>query len=259
MIPVLRLLMSLICIVWSLALQAQDSLKQEPIVDVVLLKDGSRLTGTIVRWDLARGMEFKLATGAVINIPKEEITRVYQDTQFTPNVERDPGLYMTRPRPYAFKEEGLYNTFSVFLDFSTNGGAGLHYSVGHKFNKLLGVGIGTGFESHDFNYTRNIVPLYAEARGYFLSQKITPYYAVKMGYGFALESPENGTLDAKGGFRFSPEMGIRFGGRSVNYYMGLEYILQNATFTNTDWWGSQGEFTDVISYRRMELRMGLVF
>lgn len=259
MISVFRQLMTVLSIAWTFALQAQDSLVQQPIIDVVLLKDGSRLSGTIVRWDLARGMEFKLATGAVVNIPKEEISRVYQDTQFTPNVESDPGLYMRRDRPYAFREEGLYNTFSVFLDFSTNGGAGIHYSVGHKFNKLLGVGIGTGFESHDFNYTRNIVPLYAEARGYFLSQKISPYYAFKMGYGFALTSPENGTLDAKGGFRLSPEMGIRFGGRSVNYYMGLEYILQNATFTNTDWWGSQGEFTDVISYRRMELRMGLVF
>ena len=259
MISVFRQLMTVLSIAWTFALQAQDSLVQQPIIDVVLLKDGSRLSGTIVRWDLARGMEFKLATGAVVNIPKEEISRVYQDTQFTPNVESDPGLYMRRDRPYAFREEGLYNTFSVFLDFSTNGGAGIHYSVGHKFNKLLGVGIGTGFESHDFNYTRNIVPLYAEARGYFLSQKISPYYAFKMGYGFALTSPENGTLDAKGGFRLSPEMGIRFGGRSVNYYMGLEYILQNATFTNTDCWGSQGEFTDVISYRRMELRMGLVF
>lgn len=238
---------------------AQDSIPNNTIVDIVWLKDGSKLSGTIQRWDLARGMELKLVTGAVVNIPKEEITRVYQDTQFKPNTESDPGLYVHRERPYAFREEGLYNTLSVFLDFSDNGGAGIHYSMGHKFNRMLGVGIGTGYESHDFNYTRNIVPLYAEARGYFLPQKITPYYALKMGYGFALTSPENGTLDAKGGFRFSPEMGVRFGGRAVSYYMGLEYILQNATFTNNDWWGSQGVFTDVISYRRVDLRMGLVF
>jgi hypothetical protein len=258
-----------ICLLFVIPANGQETppLKQDTglaktIVDVVMLKDGSKLSGTILKWELARGMQFKLITGAEMMIPREEILKVYQDIPFaSAPVQQIPEFYNhgNARRPWSFKEEGIYQTFSGFLNFSENGGAGVHYSIGHRFSRMLGVGIGAGFESNDFFYTRNIVPVYAEARGFFMDQKITPYYALKIGYGFALTDAINGTIDAKGGIHFCPEFGVRFGGRAVHYYMGLEYKIQNATFTNTDWWGSQGEFTDVISYRRTELRMGLVF
>jgi hypothetical protein len=239
--------------------KAQDSLLQKTAVDVVWLKDGSRLSGTILKWELARGMVLKLVTGAEVNIPKEEISKVYQDIPYANYSVGDPEFEIRRnERTYRFREEGLYNNFSWFLNFSENGGAGLHFAMGHRFNRLLGVGMGIGFESNDFFYTRNIVPLYLEARGFLVPKRISPYYAVKLGYGFALENQVNGTIEATGGIHFSPEFGVRFGGRHVNYYMGLEYKLQNATFTNFDDWGG-GQFTDVISYRRTELRMGLLF
>jgi hypothetical protein len=260
MIHITRCLIFALGLFFAYPLAGQEIDPIKPIVDIVWLKDGSRLSGTILKWDIARGMEFKLLTGAEVMIPKEEIQKVYQDVAFGSQPVTDPEYYHSRgPRPYAFREEGVYQTFSGFLSFSDPGGAGLHYSIGHRFSRMLGVGIGAGFESNDFFYTRNIVPVYAEARGYFLPQRITPYYALKIGYGFALDSPINGTLDAKGGIHFCPEFGVRFGGRTVNYYLGFEYKIQNATFTNTDWWGGGGEFTDVVSYRRFEFRTGLVF
>lgn len=252
-------------LLFSISLNGQQSDMQnttlQQIVDIVWLKDGSKLSGTILQWELARGMEFKLVTGAIIQIPKDSIAKVYQDIPFNSASPNDPMEYHRGPRPYAFKEEGMYHTISVFLDFSEFGGAGVHYSIGYKFSRMLGVGIGSGFESHDFFETRNIVPLYAEARGYFVPKKISPYYAVKIGYGFALENELNGTIDAKGGFYFCPELGVRFGGKNVNYYVGLEYLLQNATFTNTfwDWDPQQGTYTDIVGYRRVELRTGLLF
>lgn len=232
----------------------------KPIVDNVWLKDGSTLSGTILKWELARGMEFKLMTGALINIPKSEIAKVYQGVPYSAADFQYYSGKRSGPRPYAFKETGLYNTFSIFLNFSQSGGIGVHYSIGHKFSRLLGVGIGTGIESHDLNRVRDIIPLYVEARGYFFQKKITPYYALKIGYGFALNSIPNGVFDTKGGFHFSPELGVRFGGKSVNYYLGMEYKLQNATFTSTfDPWSGQGVFTDEISYRRFEMRTGILF
>lgn len=57
----------------------------------------------------------------------------------------------------------------------------------------------------------------------------------------------------------SPEVGVRFGGKWVNYYLGVEYKIQNATWTSTYDWDGNGSVTDVISYRRLELRTGLLF
>lgn len=234
-----------------------DTSAHMTVVDIVWLKDGSRLSGTILKWELARGMVLKLMTGAEVNIPKEEITKVYQDMPFASYSLSSPDHDMREPRRYRFREEGFYASFSWFLNFSEHGGAGLQYSMGHRFSRLLGVGMGIGYESNDFFNTREIVPLYLEARGFFVPQRISPYYAVKLGYGFALENELNGTIDASGGIHFCTELGVRFGGKHVNYYMGLEYKIQNATFTNSDWGG--GQFTDVVSYRRTEFRMGLLF
>lgn len=252
--------MSIFMTVSSVMGQAVDSTKaSDKIVDVVWLKDGSKLSGYILKWELARGMEFKLITGAEVILPKDQITRVYQDLPFASQLQADQSSYVRRDRSYRFREEGIYNTFSCFLNFSSFGGAGVHYSIGYRFNRILGVGIGIGIESNDFNNSRGIVPLYAEARGFFVPKKISPYYAFKIGYGFAQKDELSGTIDAKGGFMVSPELGVRFGGRAVNYYMGFQYKIQNAEYTNTIGWDGQGTYTDVVSYRRVDFRAGLLF
>ncbi len=233
-----------------------DTATRGDLVDVVWLKGGSRLTGTIVKWELARGMEFRLATGAVMEIPRNEIEKVYQDVQQNSIFSSGPSLPRL-PHPYAFKEHGLYQSFSVFLNFSDPGGAGLHYSIGHRFSRLVGVGGGIGIESNDFFNDRGLVPVFAEARGYFRADKISPYYAFKMGYGFAIKNSSFEQVDARGGFYMSPEVGVRFGGSTVNYYLGIEYKLQSAIYVNYfDW---QGTSTDKITYKRVEMRTGIVF
>ncbi len=234
----------------------------EKLVDVVYLKDGSRLIGTILKWDLERGMEFQLSTGAIILIPKLDIKNVAQNSavkaeQVDINVAEPT---VRTPKVYSFREKGWYHTTSGFLNFSFQGGAGVHHAMGYRFNRLLGVGLGTGIETHDFDFKRNFIPVYAEVRGFLLPKKITPYYALKIGYGFALRDEINGTIAAKGGFHFSPEAGVRFGASEVSYYLGLEYKLQNGSFTwNGFDWSGNTTITDHISYRRVEIRTGLMF
>src|SRR4030095_13706898 len=224
------------------------------VIDVIWLRDGSILKGTIVKWEMERGMEFRLLTGAEVVIPKQDIRRVTQDVPMTYGNETMQTNYIKVPKPYSFREEGWYQNTSGFLHIAEEGGAGIHHAMGYRFSRLLGVGIGTGIETHDFNYVRNIIPVYAEARGFFFPKKLTPYYAVKIGYGFALKDQYSGVTEARGGFHFSPELGFRFGGGDVSYYAGIEYKIQNATYTNdgSDFGGST--FTEEVSYRRLEFR-----
>jgi hypothetical protein len=239
--------------------QSTDSTKAQTF-DIVHLKDGSRLSGKIVSWDLEKGMEFKLVTGASIYINKEEIDRVEQDTEELPNDRFRRYRRPFVPRPYAFRETGWYHNSSGFFNISTLGGVGLHHAMGYRFSRLFGVGLGTGIETNDFSAYRKMIPVYAEVRGFLLPKKISPYYAVKLGYAFGLRDEINGTLGAKGGLLFSPELGVRFGAGDVNYYLGVEYKLQNATFIWNGWdWTGGTRVEDKISYRRFELRTGLLF
>jgi hypothetical protein len=255
----------LIALFWLVLFQSLNAqLTDTSIVDVVWLRDGSKLRGTILKWDLPRGMEFKLLTGAEILIPKADIKRVEQDVPFmkTPVATR----YERKPpvkTEYAFKEKGWYNNSSGFINFSYSGGAGVHHAIGYRFDRMLGIGLGMGVELHDFNSTRKFIPIYAEARGFFFPKKVTPYYALKMGYGIGLkgyaEWEVSEQIEARGGFHFSPELGMRFGGGDVSYYAGVEYKIQNAVFKYRDFFGNGGINTDKISYRRVELRTGLLF
>ncbi len=238
----------------SIAQTQTESEKQ--IVDIVWLKDGSRLTGTILKWDLAKGMEFQLITGTIVIIPKADIQRVMQDTPLGTVSATERPIYFKEPKAYDFKEKGWNHNTSGFLNVSFMGGAGIHHVMGYRFKRQLGIGLGFGIETHDFNQRRNIVPIYAEVRGFMLPKKITPYYALKIGYGFTLRDRFSG-LSSKGGFHFSPELGVRFGAGDVSYYLGVEYKIQNATFSDEFFGG--GTSTDKISYRRVELRTGLLF
>jgi len=234
------------------------------IVDVVWLKDGSRLRGTIIKWELERGMEFKLLTGAEIVIPKKDIDRVMQDVPIDTGSELHEYSYVKQPKVYSFKEEGWYQNTSGFINFSFSGGAGIHHAMGFRFSRMLGVGLGTGIETHDFSEVRNIIPVYAEVRGFFAPKKVSPYYALKLGYGFALKEVNNfesqvEQTKAVGGIHISPELGIRFGGGDVSYYAGVEYKIQDATYTYESFFQSGATFTDVISYRRVEFRTGILF
>lgn len=226
-------------------------------VDVVWLKDGSRLTGTIVRWELERGMELKLVTGANVVISKRDIRRVFQNLSYTAAQENLQQELMRTPKPYAFREQGLYQAVSGYVNTSFLGGAGMDYSIGYRFRRELGVGMGFGFESNDLTSFRNFIPWFAEARGYLLPKKITPYYAVKIGYGFALKNEHAFNETPHGGFYFAPELGVRFGSGPVSFFAGAEYKIQNVTYT-TDW-GPDYRFEDKVNYRRVEFRTGIVF
>jgi len=203
--------------------------------------------------------ELKLLTGAEISIAKKDIHRVMQDIPLGEGNDKVTHTYVRQPKIYDFKEKGWYHNTSVFINFSFNSGAGIHHAMGYRFNRLLGVGIGSGIETHDFNSVRNIIPIYAEARGFLLPLRITPYYALKIGYGIALKDETRFTTRANGGFHFSPEVGVRFGAGDVSYYLGIEYKLQKASFVSENFFGGGGTFTDNISYRRFELRTGLLF
>ncbi|HZV70957.1 MAG TPA: hypothetical protein VFG10_15480 [Saprospiraceae bacterium] len=236
-------------------------IEEQKAVDIVWLKDGSKLTGTILKWDLEVGMNFKLLTGAEIVILKKDIHRVMQDVQLgdRTGVPNSKYSFVRTIKPYSFKEKGWYQNSSGFINISFYSGAGIHHAMGYRFSRMLGIGLGVGIESNDFTTTRNIVPIYAEARGFLLPQKISPYYALKLGYGFALKDESRFITDAVGGIYVSPEIGVRFGGGEVSYYLGVEYKLQNATFTSDGFDFGGAKVTDKISYRRIELRTGLLF
>ncbi|MDX1408165.1 MAG: hypothetical protein R3330_08530, partial [Saprospiraceae bacterium] len=225
--------------------RAQDS---PGTIDILTTANGSVWKGTITSWD-ADKVTFETLNGVEVEFRTSEIIRVRQRLL---RAKREP-------RPYAFREKGFYQVLQFAMSGGPDGGIGATYAAGHRFSRMLGVGVGVGFENFELDEGKHIYPVFAEARGFFKAEKTTPYYAARLGYGFATGDEELGVADARGGLLAGAELGIRFGGHAnVNFYAGIGAHFQKAEY-RIDWPWNEDRIIDKVWYQRTEFKFGIVF
>lgn len=216
--------------------------------------DGSVLKCSVLEWT-QEYVRLRLSDGQEITIDSDEVLKI---------VALDKPIEAVTPekqkvsRPYSFREKGIYHVTTTAFSAGPNAGAGINHAVGYRFSRLLGIGGGLGVESYDLGSGSQIIPFFAEARGFFSAQGISPYYAVRTGYGVALKNEAGNIVNAKGGMLFSGELGYRFGGaRAVNFFFGMGVHFQKATYQYE--WPWEVSVTDEVKHRRTELKFGIIF
>ena len=221
-------------------------------LDIIRLNSGTVWKGKILSWENDGFVYLETLNGTTIPIPEASISRVRQKVIY-PEVER-------APRSYAFREQGLYHAVAFGVSVGTFApGMNLSYAAGHRFSRWIGVGGGVGFGSFELDEGKNIIQVFSEARGFLTRTNVSPYYSVRLGYGFALKNDNNNITSAKGGIMFNPELGVRFGGGArVSYYLGMGIHLQRATHEYT-WPFSEQRAVEKTLYKRWELKTGVVF
>lgn len=219
----------------------------------VYRSDGSILKGEITEWT-ADYLMLRLLSGLEIKIEAGEVHKVVSR-----NIRR--AAYMRSGhvrREYLFKDEGLYHVTTGAFSTGPYAALGLTHAVGYRWSRLLSAGGGVGVESYDLGSGNQIVPVFAEMRGFFMNQNISPYYALRAGYGFALRNSESNVSSTRGGRMLGFELGYRFGGtRAMNFFTGVGMHFQNATYVYE--WPWEERFTDKVRHRRTELRIGVIF
>ncbi len=104
---------------------------------------------------------------------------------------------------------GLGEYGSGVFSFST--------SHGYQFNPYFFLGAGIGVDCH-FDWETVFMPIFANARAYFIDGKISPFMDVKIGY-----SP----VDDSGLFYFTPSVGVSFGtSKKCAVNLSIGYNLQ---------------------------------
>lgn len=221
---------------------------------IVHLKDGSKVEGTITQWNYEESLVIKTIDGVDVTFPAEAIEKVTQAS-----------LYKIKA-PYNFKEKGLY--YAVRAQYivgnegrraNETGGYGISGLVGHRFSRLLGVGLGAGYDLFVDNTGERLAPIFTELSGYFSRQNTTLSYSLAAGYAFAFTDADFGLHEAKGGFLIYPAIGFRFGPKSTKLTVDIGYKFQNAVLTYTSPWDGLTQDRHDILYKRLTLRMGLLF
>jgi hypothetical protein len=247
------IIMTMVACLVQFTLQAQE--KKENCTDVVHLKNGSIFRGKISEYQLEGNLSMHTWSGTQIQIPASKIRRVVQ------KCKDEAPTTLVAPPEYSFKTTGWYHA-TRFNTYAGAGvmGLGVQHSSGLKLNRMLGIGVGVGFENFDpWDTDVATYPVFAEIRGYLLAKRITPFYALGAGYGISNRGTQTATFDGsteswKGGWMAQGQIGYRLGNHAL-VHVGVR--LQDKTRTwSIPWWGSTGK--DRILHKRLEVGFGIL-
>lgn len=254
----LRLLL-LISLLWTSAYSlAQDTTTVSTYSDLLYLRDGSVLQGRLLHYILGEKIVFELSTGDHVEFEQRKVKRLVQGGE-----ENIPPV---KPRKeYEFREEGLYFAALAGITIgrtsrSTETGSwNLLAVAGHLFKRQIGVGGGIAVDGYSPQESEIIYPVFAEARGYLSASRYAPFYAMRLGYGFAFKESDNLVTGAEGGVFVNPALGLRWGGSAgANFVTELGFQYQRASFERSI--GNWGEMEiEKKGYKRLNIRVGIVF
>ena len=238
--------------------------KHSQTKDVIVMKNGDRLTGEITHYAQGEKVILKRADGTELTIIEEEIEQIIQEVQDdSPNVfERES--YVPEPKIYIEPTvKGLYSITQLSFAMGSGNedglalGAGISTIVGFQIKPLVGIGVGAGLD----NYARRgetIYPIFLDLRAYLpISKKPYHYYVVlNGGYGFAFARENIGINEATGGYLMQGAVGYRTTTREgvdVNIDAGVKF--QEAGFSR-DLFNGDIEVRELV-FKRFTVRVGI--
>ncbi len=164
------------------------------------------------------------------------------------------------------KNSGFYNQSTIALLFGEGQDGfqpkpSLTMVNGWQWQQRFFTGLGLGYEHFD----RGVLPLFAEAKYFFMTESFSPFLSFRMGYAFPVEKQQqtdyNGNItDTYGGILLNPEAGIRVALGGGNYFIaGLGYNYQQLSHHEAYYmWGSYDKVV-FTNYNRISFRIGFIF
>lgn len=214
---------------------AASAQNQNP--DVVILKNGSVVTGTIVNEKPNEEITIRALNGAVYTYPMVEVNRIQRQAATTP--AGNPAASV--PTDYNANESGFWCAVDLMGGYTFRGDAGgaenavpVEFDAvgGYRFNEYLKVGLGLGaryyINSNHLRYRSMewAMPLFVNLRGNFIplqERRVTPFWSMDAGVAFG------------DGFMARPTIGLRFGDfRRSAFTLALGYQGQQMSTRHLD-------------------------
>ena len=234
--------------------------------DVIYLKNGNIYRGTISEQIPGESYTIEIMGGSVLKIKAEYIERITHEKKANtaqPYLHNDesgtiinrgytPSANTSRrhPPPFIYRQKGYFFQAQIMLGFFE---IGLRIINGYKFGQFGYLGLGVGVDgviaqASEFSMTNGVnvdyagphFPIFLYYTGDILKRRITPFYAVEVGYAFRVHSSTpfasstkdpNQSLD--GGMTGGIGFGVRFFSRKsrVNVNLSINLDIKNPTNT----------------------------
>ena len=207
------------------ALITTVSFGQSNYQDVVYLKNGSIIRGTIIEQVPNKSIKIETADRSVFVYQMDEIEKLTKEV-----IQGKSGGSLSN--------SGLQSGYKGIVELGYQIGTGdygmdrlkLNIINGYQINPYFSLGFGTGLRYY-FDAEAALIPLFADFRANFIDNKISPYLSLGVGYSF------DATNDFEGvGFLLNPTVGVSFkvsDKSAVN--VGLGYEMQKMKFFYYDY------------------------
>ena len=234
------------------------SLSAQDYQEVICLKNGSVIRGTIVEQQPNVLLKVKTADGSIFVYPMNEVEKITKEEAINRESEKSNRIRTDVKGYRGSVEVGTIVNFRASGIPIDRGAFSITTSHGYQFNHHLFLGAGIGLDYHAAGGSL-FMPLFADVRANFLNRDITPFWGVKIGY--AVGSKVSEVVNP--GIYFNPTFGIRFILKSdfaMNVALGynLQQQVVEEYFYSSYFWG--GDYYTVKYLRHgLSLRLGFEF
>lgn len=235
-------------------LLAQENTTEQTNQSILYLNSGSTIECEIIEWKQGEYYKVQTSWDQIMLFKEDEITKIESVLD-----------HKQLQKVYNFKEKGKYISLKGMFILGNEGprakgtnGFGISFSAGHRFNRLLGLGLGVGYDQFIWDSGEEMIPIFAEINGFFTPELFTGFYNIQAGYSLAFADEDYLQEEAKGGWMFYPSVGIRFGPGDQKLSLDIGYKFQEAQFTYTDIWNFSTKSQQDLVYKRLTLRFGII-
>lgn len=247
-------------------LLAAHGLRSQTLEDVVYLKNGSVIHGTVVEQVPNVSIKIKTADGNLFVFRIEEVEKITKEekTAAHGSKERDERQPRGGFGPDELKQRGYSATAELvtaigYNDFGDKSSFGMQVINGYQVNPYFNAGVGIGLNQHFSGAA--FMPVFLDLRGTFLRQRVSPFVGFAGGWAVALNV--NDEEPDEGGLYLNPAFGVRFfvsRRTSLNLSVGLRY--QEGTGYYREWDIMENAYVDRserIHRNAFTLRFGVTF
>ncbi len=248
---ILKTLALILCL-----LAAHFGYSQANMEDVVYLKNGNILRGTIIEHVPNKSIKLQMMDRSVNNFTYDEIEKMEQEPRPVTKVA-------TLPAGPGFKSSGYL--FIAELGFSAGIGTtrihnnnyvnkdnaiGIRMVHGAYIDEHWTFGLGIGFEKYKES---DFIPITLDTRATLVNGKISPFFGLNAGYGIGLDQMSNGLI-------INPTFGVKAAVSDNSAFMfsvGHKWLRQESTHRN--YYGYYSEVTKSYFFRFITVNAGFSF
>lgn len=223
--------------------------------DRIKLINGSLLKGTIIEDKVGEYVEIMIIGEKIVKFEYDEIWWIkdggylhsgYQIKKPGYFIRTEIGIVIDKVEQPPWTNAGSYN--NEYFTF--------HIINGFRIKPSFQPGIGVGIDNYP-NIT--VFPIYLSLKGDLIAGKVTPFYQVDIGSGFARDRKNDfRSYDrVKAGIMFHPSVGLKLNTyKKVSYFIAMGYKLQKAKLENIQF----DIFTSTErTFQNLTVRVGLEF